>query len=444
VATSEVLAFQYAPLSAVDEIAEIAERETSAPFVIGLNHRTAPLGVRERLSVAEGKLEETARSLAELPAVDGACIISTCNRVEVIVSSSSDNVIDAVVDWLACHAGIAREALEPHLYIRRRAEAVSHLFRVASGLDSMIVGEPQIAGQVKKAFAAGALDSTLQRVFEQTMHVAKKVRSETGIGEHAVSIPYAAVELARKIFGELEGLRVLLLGAGEMGELTAEHLAAQHVRQIFVANKTYARAGELSERFGGTALQFASFEEQLAACDIVIVSTAAPHFVIEPAQVQRALEARSQRGVFLIDLSVPRNIDPAVASIDGAYLYDVDDLQHVADANMERRRCKAAHAEEIVAAEVKSYRRRAAIEDAVPTIVELQARLEDIRAGELEKCLRRLGPIRAEQREAIEQFSTRVVNKILHQPIVQLKEPTAEPRERESLCRTIRAIFGLG
>ena len=440
-ATSEVLAFQYAPLSAVEEI---AERETSSPFVIGLNHRTAPLGVRERLSVAEGKLEETARALAGLPAVDGACIISTCNRVEVIVSSASDNAIGTVVDWLADHAGIARETLEPHLYIRRRAEAVSHLFRVASGLDSMIVGEPQIAGQVKKAFGAGALDATLQRVFEQTMHVAKKVRSETGIGEHAVSIPYAAVELAKKIFGELEGLRVLLLGAGEMGELTAEHLAAQHVRQIFVANKTYARAVELSERFGGSAVQFDSFEEQLAACDIVIVSTAAPHFVIEPAQVQRALEARSGRGVFLIDLSVPRNIDPAVASIEAAYLYDVDDLQQVADANMERRRCKAAHAEEIVASEVKSYRRRAAIDDAVPTIVELQARLDDIRARELEKCLRRLGPIRAEQREAIEQFSNRVINKVLHQPIVQLKEPTAEPRERESLCRAIRAIFGLG
>jgi len=250
--------------------------------------------------------------------------------------------------------------------------------------------------------------------------------------------------LAKKIFGELEGLRVLLLGAGEMGELTAEHLAAQHVRQIFVANKTYARAVELSERFGGSAVQFSSFEEQLEGCDIVIVSTAAPHFVIEPAQVQRALEARSQRGVFLIDLSVPRNVDPAVASIDGAYLYDVDDLQKVADANMERRRCKAAHAEEIVADEVKSYRRRAAIDDAVPTIVELQNRLDDIRARELEKCLRRLGPIRAEQREAIEQLSNRLVNKILHQPIVQLKEPTAEPRERESLCRAIRAIFGLG
>lgn len=434
------IALEYARVGAVPDT---AGQRGPIPFVIGLNHRTAPVDVRERLSVAEARLPDVVQSLAALPSVEGACIISTCNRVEVIVSSQSDDVIDWVVDWMARYGRTPREALEPHLYIHRGSEAVTHLFRVTSGLDSMVVGEPQIAGQVKKAFGGGVLDPSLHQLFEQTMHVAKKVRSQTGIGEHAVSIPYAAVELAKKIFGELDGVRVLLLGAGEMGELTAEHFAAQHVKQIFVANKTYERAVDLSERFGGEAVPFSRFEDHLATCDIVIASTAAPHFVIEAAQVQRAIEARSQRGLFLIDLSVPRNIDPAIQSIDGAYLYDIDDLQQVADANIERRRCKAAQAEEIVTAEVRTFRRRLSVEDAVPTIVELQKRLDEIRAAELEKCLRKLGPIRTEQREAIEQLSLRMMNKILHHPIVQLKEPTKEPHERESLRRTIRTIFGL-
>jgi len=300
----------------------------------------------------------------------------------------------------------------------------------------MVLGEPQIAGQVKKAFRSGVLDPSLQHVWQRTLHVAKKVRSETGIGELAVSVPYAAVELAKKIFGNLEGLRVLLLGAGEMGELTAEHLGAQNVRQIFVANKTYERAVELAERFDGTAVQFSSFEEHLGTCDIVIASTAAPHFVIEPAQVHRALEARSQRGLFLIDLSVPRNVDPAIERIDGAYLYNIDDLQQVASANLELRQKRACHANGIIAAEVEAFRKHVAEQHAAPTIRELRALLDEIRSTELEKCLRRLGPITTDQRDAIEQLSQQMINKILHQPIVQLKES-------DTVRQTIRMIFGL-
>ena len=424
------------------ERSETAERRATSFFLVGLNHRTAPVDVRERLSVGEAKLAEVTESLTRLPSINGACVLSTCNRVEVLVSATEEGA-DSVVDWLARYGRTPREELEPHLYVRRGSDAVTHLFRVASGLDSMIVGEPQIAGQVKKAFGGGALDSALHQLFEQTMHVAKKVRSQTGLGEHAVSIPFAAVELAKKIFGELNGVRVLLLGAGEMGELTAEHFAKQGVRQIFVANKTYERAVELAQRFGGCAVQFSAFEEQLTECDIVIASTAAPHYVIAPAEVQRAIELRSQRGLFLVDLAVPRNIDPAIAHVDGAYLYDIDDLQQVADANLERRRCKAAQAEGIVTAEVRAFQRRLSAEEAVPTIVELQQRVDELRVAELEKCLRKLGPIRAEQREAIEQLSLRMMNKILHHPIVQLREPSHEPQERESLRRTIRKLFGL-
>lgn len=416
-------------------------------YVVGLNHRTAPVEVRERLSVPEQKLPDIVRSLAGLPRVNGACLVSTCNRVEVIVSSPSDDAIASVMEWMADLARVPVEQLETNLYVHRQVDALTHLFRVASSLDSMIVGEPQIAGQVKKAFtvseAAGTIDPLLHQVFEQTMRVAKKVRTETGIGEHAVSVPYAAIELARKIFGELAGLRVLLLGAGEIGELTAEHLAAHSVQQIFVANKTFERAAELAERFKGEAVQFAAFEEHLAACDIVIASTSAPHYVIDRVQIQRAMAARKNRGLFLIDLSVPRNIDPVIGQIDGAYLYNVDDLQQVAASNRALRHQKAAQAQEIIAVQVEAFRKKVVTQDAVPTILELQSRLDQIRAAELEKCLRKLGPISAEQKEAIEQLTLQMVNKILHHPIVHLKESSKEPQERESLRQTIRTIFGL-
>jgi glutamyl-tRNA reductase len=418
-----------------------------ALIAIGLNHRTAPVHVRERLSVADSKLPELIASLTAMNGVDGGAIVSTCNRVETYVSASSEDIIEAVVNWLAERAGADRAEIEKHLYILRHGDVVKHLFRVAAGLDSMIVGEPQIAGQVRSAFTASeslaTLDPLLHQLFEQTMRVAKRVRTETGIGEHAVSVPYAAVELAKKIFGDLSGLRVLLLGAGEMGELTAEHLASQNVRQIFVANKTFERAVDLAQRFNGVAIKFEGFEEQLATCDIVLASTGAPHHLITAAQVDRVLSARKTRSLFLIDLSVPRNIDPNVANVDGAYLYNIDDLQHVADANRELRHKKAVEAEEIVAREVDTFRKRLVAQDAVPTILELQQRLEDIRASELEKCLRRLGPVTAEQRAIIEQLTTQMVNKILHYPILQLKDSSDEPHERESLRRTIRKIFGL-
>ena len=417
-------------------------------ILTGLNHRTAPVEVRERLSVAEAQLQTAVEALKGIGGVDGAALVSTCNRVEVIVSSRDEDVIAAIVGWLAERAGASRTEIEKHLYVLRHADVVKQLFRVASGLDSMIVGEPQIGGQVRTAFSVaqqiGALDSFLTQLFENTMRVAKKVRTETGVGEHAVSVPYAAVELAKKIFADLHGLQVLLLGAGDMGELTAEHLHQQNVRQVFVANRSYDRAAELARRFEGQAVQFDRLEEHLAECDIVIASTAAPHFVIEPEQVTRALEIRRKRNLFLIDLSVPRNINPDVARIDGAYLYNVDDLQQVADANLELRQQKARDAEQIVAKEVDAFLKRLVAQDAVPTILELQQRLEAIRTGELEKCLRKVGPMTPEQREAIEIFSSQLVNKILHYPMMQLKDTTDEPQERAALRRTIRRIFGLG
>lgn len=417
-----------------------------ALVLVGVNHRTAPVEVRERLSMAN-KLGEHVQSLCGVSGVDGGTIVSTCNRVEVVVSAPSEDVIAPIVDWLSERGGAARTELEKHLYVLRHGDVVKHLFRVASGLDSMIVGEPQIAGQVKTAFQTSkeqdALDGVLGQLFEQTMRVAKKVRTDTGIGEHAVSVPYAAVELAKKIFGDLTSVNVLIIGAGEMAELTAEHLAGFGPKQIFVANRAFERAVDLATRFHGEAIHFGAIEPHLAACDIVVASTGAPHYIITPEQVDRALQNRKQRNLFLIDLSVPRNIDPVIAGVDGAYLYNIDDLQLVADSNRALREQKAQQAEEIVVREVDAFRKRLASQDAVPTIVELQQRIEEIRAAETEKCLRKLGPVTADQRAAIEMLTTQMVNKILHYPILQLREGADEPQERESLRRTIRKIFGL-
>ena len=414
-------------------------------IAIGVNHRSTPVEIRERLSVGAGALAETLQSIRAFDGIEGAAVISTCNRMEAILSASSEDVIEPMVGWFTQRASAERAELEKHVYVLRHGDVVKHLFRVASGLDSMILGEPQIGGQVRAAFMAskqlGAMDSLLTQLFDQTMRVAKKVRTETGIGENAVSVPYAAVELARKIFGDLSGLQVMLVGAGEMGEQTAESLASFGLQQVFVANRSYDRAVDLAKRYNGEAIQFSGIAPYLETCDIVIASTAAPHYVIEAEHVELALAARRRRHLFLIDLSVPRNIDPAIAKIDGAYLYNIDDLQSVADSNRQLRLQRAEQAEAIVDKEVDSFRRRLVAQDAVPTILELKERLEIIRASELEKCLRKLGPITPEQHDAVAMLTTQMINKILHYPILQLKD-VDEP-ERESLKQTIRKIFGL-
>lgn len=417
-------------------------------ILVGLNHRSAPVELRERLALPEPHQREIVGQLSVLPGVKGASFLSTCNRVEALLSCDQDEVIQGLVELLSGRASMDRSLLEQHLYVLRNRDVVRHLFRVAAGLDSMIVGEPQIHGQVRSAFHMAAelesLDPSLQRLYEQTLRVAKRVRTETGIGEHAVSVPYAAVELAKKIFGELRGLRVLVIGAGEMAELTAEHLHSAGVAQIFVANRAFERARELAERFSGSSVAFDAMLEKLSDADIVIASTAAPHHLVTRANAEAALAGRRRRSLFFIDLAVPRNLDPEIANVGGAYLYNIDDLQHVADANLERRLEKAEVAETIIEQEVDEFLRRLATNDAVPTIVELRDHLEQIRRSEVEKCMRRLGPVTTEQQEAIEQLSSAIINKILHYPILRIKESAADKRgEVESMRETIRRIFGL-
>lgn len=420
-----------------------------ALILVGINYKTAPVEIREKLAVGECDLPELLMRLREVPGVRGATVISTCNRVETVISADSEDVTDSIVGVFTSRANASRSQLEKHLYILRHRDVVRHLFRVASGLDSMILGEPQIHGQVRSAFqkaqSCNALDTLLVKLFEQTMRVAKRIRTETGIGEHAVSVPFAAVELAKKIFGELDGLQILLVGAGKISELTAKHLSGFGLKKILVANRSFEKGRELAQRFDGEAIEFAQLAEKIRDCDIVIASTSSPTFVIGPDEVEDALGMRKRRNIFLIDLSVPRNIDPQVAELDGAFLYNVDDLREVADSNKEKRQQRAEAAEIIVDREVDGFLKRLATGDAVPTILELQGHLDEMRKAELEKCLRRLGPIPAEQREAIEQLSSAIINKVLHYPIVRLKESAAEEPAagRESTRETIRRIFGL-
>jgi glutamyl-tRNA reductase len=413
-----------------------------------VNHRTAPVEVRERLSIGDRELAAFGATLREIPGVGGAAVLSTCNRVEATISASSEEILDAVVSRLVENSGVTRTLLENHLYILRSEDVVRHLIRVAAGLDSMVIGEPQIAGQLRAAYLAAQqaslIDPLLHRVFDHVLHVAKRIRTETGIGEHAISVPFAAVELARKIFGDLSGLQILLLGAGEMGELTAQHLQGSGLRKIFVANRAYDRASALAKQFGGEALHFDALESVLSTTDIVIASTAAPHYILTREKVESILSERRRRDLFLIDLAVPRNLDPEIGNVDGVYLYNIDALQEVVDSNRERRMKKADEAELIVEREVLLFAKRLASDDAIPTIVELQARLDEIRRSELERCLRRLGPITAEQQQAIEGLTTSIINKILHYPILRLKESAAEEtKQHQTVKETIRKIFGL-
>ncbi len=419
-------------------------------LLIGANHKTAPVKVRERMAISEGDAGAFLQMVRGVEGVGGAALLSTCNRVEMIVSGKVGDAAEDLVALLSSRAGIHRSEIEEHLYILRDGEVVRHLFRVASGLDSMIVGEPQIGGQVRSCYRLAqelkTLDSTLQKLFENTMRVAKKARTETSIGENAVSIPYAAVELAKKIFGDLAGLQVMVAGAGKMGALTAEHLHSFGLEKVLVANRAFEKAVELAKHFNGQPVPFEDLGAHLAECDIVVVSTAAPDYIIGPELVKKAMGTRRRRrDMFLIDLSVPRNIDPEVGSLDGAYLYNVDDLKDVADRNLELRLERAEEAESIIDREVAAFLRLLASQDVIPTIVELQGRLEEIRAAELEKCLRRMGPVTAEQREAVEAMTSAIVNKVLHYPIVRLRESAAdhEAGTADLMRDTIRKIFGL-
>ena len=416
-------------------------------LIVGVNHRKAPVEVREQLGFGDGLLDQALRDLMALSPVEEGVIVSTCNRVEVVAATSDgDGAVEALVAFLARGEHLAGEQLGKHLSVYRGREAVRHLFRVAASLDSMVVGEPQILGQLKefysRAASVGSAGTVLHRCFHKSFSVAKRIRTETGVASKAVSVSSAAVELACKIFDRLEDKTAMLLGAGEMSELAARHLLAHGIRGIIVANRTFERAIELARDFHGTPVPFEDFPRYLQLADVVIGSTAAAGYVLTRARVQEVLRARNYRPLFLIDMSVPRNFDPAINELDNVYLYDIDDLGGVAQDNRDERGREAEKAETIIEEEVDSFWRWLSALDAVPTIVALREKMEAIRKGELEKTLATsLREFTPREREAIEAMTAAIVNKILHAPLTHLKQ---HDRQREAFyVAAARQLFDI-
>lgn len=424
-------------------------------ILVGMNHKTASVKVRECLAPAA---EEVPQQLAKAAALEGireALIIATCNRVEVlaVAESDQDRAAGRICTWLIEGAGLDPDEALGSLYIHHGSDAVRHLFRVASSLDSLVVGEPQILGQIKDAYRTAARGGTTRTVLNKLLHktfqVAKRVRTETNIGGAAVSVSYAAVQLAKKIFDDLGGLSALMIGAGEMAELAAEHLMAQGVGKMAVANRTLERAVELAQRYGGgpgSAFGLDDLDQALEQVDIVISSTGASDPVITPELARKSLRARRGRPIFFIDIAVPRDIDPAVAELDGCFVYDIDDLGQVVEKNLANRVQEAKAAERIVAEEVVKFARWLGSLSVVPTITELGAKAEALRLAELERTLKDLGPIPEEEVQAMDRLTKALVKKLLHDPILFLKDQSHGKAKdtRRSQVALLRRIFRLG
>ena len=398
--------------------------------LVGLSHHSAPVEIRERVALDSDAASALAAKLAE-PAAEAVCL-STCNRTEVYVASDSDVAA-------ATLAEIAGRDLEDSLYRLRGEAAALHLFRVAAGLDSLVPGEGEILGQVRAAYEAGTTGPLLDRVFRQALHVGKRVRTETAIGESPASVSSAAAALAQQVFGELEGRHVLLIGAGKIGELAAQALSSRGADIALVANRTLDRAQEVAHRFGGKPLGLDRIAEELVRADVVVASTSAPGFVVTREHVESALPARRGWPLFLIDIAVPRDLDPAINELDGCYLYDIDDLEAVVAETLAGRRREAARAEALVAEEVASFRAWQSSLDVVPAIQSLRAHAEEIRAAELAKLEGRLSE---DERQTVDSVTAQLVNKLLHLPTVRLKQAAAAA-DGGATVDVVRYLFGL-
>jgi glutamyl-tRNA reductase len=406
--------------------------------LIGVNHRSAPLEVRERLAISEADLPEALQRLAQHPGVDEAMIVSTCNRVELLARSLNGSA--DLRGFLRNYFQIEQTDFDRHLYELKDKEAVRHLFRVTSSLDSMVVGEPQILGQVARA--VGAVSSQLDALVTRAFAVAKKVRNETQVGTSAVSVASVAVDLAKKIFGSLAGRNVYLVGAGKMSELAARHLLAHGAGSIMVANRTYERAEHLAQKFAGQAIRFEQLYETADKADIVITSTGAPQAIFRREHGERFMARRRNRPMFFIDIAVPRDVDPELNKLDGIFLYDIDDLQQVVSSHVADRHREAQQAEQIVEVEVDRFLAQLRTADVVPTIVSLQEHLENIRQAEIDRVRGRLGALTPEQELALEAMTRGIINKIMHTPITTLKS-AARGQEATTVIDLVRRIFNL-
>lgn len=435
--------------------------------LIGLSHKTAPIEIREKLTFPAARQEEALSALTCTDVIAEAVILSTCNRTEIYaVVSDEEAGKEAVLDFLSeCH-GLDRHELVRYLYLVDGGAVVRHLFRVTASLDSMVIGEAQILGQVKEAYdyaqEAGATSRVFNKLFRQSFEVGKRVRTETEIGENAVSISYAAVELARKVFEDLEGTTIMIVGAGKMSELTAKHLVSCGVERVLVANRTFERAQEFAGRFDGEAIAYEDLFARLSEVDIVISSTAATEYVITPAGVADALKSRSRRPLFFIDIAVPRDIDPAINDLRGCFLYDIDDLQGVVDSNLGERMREAQRAEVIIEDEISEFNHWLESMEVVPTVAAIRAQAERIRQSELERALRHLGGLSEKELQAVEALTASIVNKMLHEPTKRLKDSVGakdgyvrvealrhlygldDSADKSTYARMIRGLLGVG
>ncbi len=414
-------------------------------LVVGLNHKVADVDVRERLAFNGPKLEEGLLLFHKVPHIKESIILSTCNRVELYANVDDvEKAAEATRVFLSDYHKINRIALDRSLYIHSDVDAVKHIFRVASSLDSMVIGEPQILGQLKDAFELALAKKTtgilLNKLMKKAISVAKRVRTETKIAENAVSISFAAVELAKKIFTDLSSKIFMLLGAGEMAELAARHLINNGVREVIVANRTYERACDLAKEFNGRPVKFENFIDEMHRADIIICSTGASHYILSKNQMQKVMKERKQRQVFIIDISVPRNIDPEINELDNVYLYNVDDLQGIVDSNLFERKKEAEKAERIIEEEIETFSKWLQSLDSVPTIIAIREKAEEIKKEELEKLMHKIPNISQKEKEAIEYMATAIVNKLIHPPTAALKE---DSEDRDILVAAIRKLYGM-
>ena len=416
-------------------------------ILVGLNYRTAPVEIREKIAFPEEDLKDSLKALTCLSSITEGLILSTCNRVEIYAATDTpESGVEEIKGFLSVQHGLPLSSFERTLYVLKGEELVRHCFRVASSLDSMVVGEPQILGQIKEAYriahATKATGTLLNKLLPSAFSVAKRVRTETSIGNRAVSVSFIAVELAKRIFEHLEGREVLIIGAGDMCELAAQHLVREGVNKILVSNRTWERAVALADGFKGEAIPFSDLGRALLRVDIVVTSTDAPNFVVNRDMVVDILKQRKNHPLFFIDIAVPRDVDPQVNSIDNVYLYDIDDLQEVAAANIKGRQQEALRAEGIVAAAVAQFCRWYQSLEVIPTIIALKEKMERIRKKEVDKMLVSFPDLSARERQAMEDLSKTIVNKILHNPITLLKREN-ENADGEPYVDVVKKLFSV-
>jgi glutamyl-tRNA reductase len=414
--------------------------------IVGLNHRTAELDVRQRASFPESELPEVLKRMTQQPGIEEGMIISTCNRVELLSRvNAPEKGVDALESFLSEACGIPEERLRDHLYRHVGNQAVRHIFRVACSLDSMVLGEAQILGQVKSFYGIAVGASTvgyhINSLMQAAFHTAKRVRAETSIGEFSVSVSSAAVELARKIFGDISDKSILIVGSGEMGELAARHLVSSGASLIRVANRSPEKAEMLASQLHGEAVPFGELGSWISKSDIVITSTGSPDIIIDRAMAQAAVWHRRNEPIVFIDISVPRNVDPAVGTIDNAFCYDIDDLGAVVEASVSERRKAAALAEKIVEEEVEAFCARLKSRDVGPMVARLQDKIEEICQAELHRFMRRAGPRDEREIQELEWMVSRIAGKIAHPLVMQLRGADHNPVHREAYVDTIKRIF---